>query len=392
MPVVDQLGTGVGSSSSVKENSLSATQETDRAIHKSIFKLANRKKILKQSSLPSESLSYDNDTSFDDDSSLLITDKKEKRKRLRKGSSLNSESSYTSFSYSQSISDKEKVSQTIRGNSVESYYSNASTIPVDQKLEIRFDDIDEADNLNKTQAGDTLSVGLLQDKKNKRTLLPRCSESNSQCQSGVGSHSKPINDRDLNCEFSRSYFRNTPRPEIYFKHFSSNFLNKSSIKRSFSEGHKLNHIPHFSFATQFSSRPNTDQQRLGNLRTLGLFENRINVAHGPLQIRCPRQIEVHNGRLNREERLLRSNRNYCAKVTSSVVQSEERSVDEVLSSACWWGARLIFYSLYFCVLIAVIVYTEISKMAVVPITVFLIVISLAFFFFILCCVCFVVYI
>lgn len=57
----------------------------------------------------------------------------------------------------------------------------------------------------------------------------------------------------------------------------------------------------------------------------------------------------------------------------------------------WWRARLLVCVLYLAVILALIIYIEAARVVMVPITVFLIVLSLALFVIILFCVCFVVF-
>lgn len=57
----------------------------------------------------------------------------------------------------------------------------------------------------------------------------------------------------------------------------------------------------------------------------------------------------------------------------------------------WWRARLLVCVLYLAVILGLIIYIEAARVVMVPITVFLIVLSLALFVIILFCVCFVVF-
>lgn len=57
----------------------------------------------------------------------------------------------------------------------------------------------------------------------------------------------------------------------------------------------------------------------------------------------------------------------------------------------WWRARLLVCVLYLAIVLGLIIYIEAARVVMVPITVFLIVLSLALFVIILFCVCFVVF-
>lgn len=57
----------------------------------------------------------------------------------------------------------------------------------------------------------------------------------------------------------------------------------------------------------------------------------------------------------------------------------------------WWRARLLVCVLYLAIILGLIIYIEAARVVMVPITVFLIVLSLALFVIILFCVCFVVF-
>lgn len=57
----------------------------------------------------------------------------------------------------------------------------------------------------------------------------------------------------------------------------------------------------------------------------------------------------------------------------------------------WWRARLLVCVLYLAVILGLIIYIEAARVVMVPITVFLIVLSLALFVIILFCVCFVIF-
>lgn len=57
----------------------------------------------------------------------------------------------------------------------------------------------------------------------------------------------------------------------------------------------------------------------------------------------------------------------------------------------WWRARLLVCVLYLAVILGLIIYIETARVVMVPITIFLIVLSFALFFIILFCVCFVVF-
>lgn len=80
--------------------------------------------------------------------------------------------------------------------------------------------------------------------------------------------------------------------------------------------------------------------------------------------------------------------------TLSIEEDDEtkRSLKLVLSSVGWWGVRIFLYSFYLGVLIILLTYTHVATSRMVPITVFLIVLSVVLFVFILFCVCFIVFI
>lgn len=68
-------------------------------------------------------------------------------------------------------------------------------------------------------------------------------------------------------------------------------------------------------------------------------------------------------------------------------------VGESNRTTCWcWSSKLVFYTVYLCAVFLVVFFTEAARMEMVPITVFLIVLSLALFLFILFCVCFIIFI
>lgn len=73
------------------------------------------------------------------------------------------------------------------------------------------------------------------------------------------------------------------------------------------------------------------------------------------------------------------------------ITSLEDAEDEVVSSVCRWNTSLVLSTLLLAVILSLLIYVETSRMVMVPITIFLIVLSLVLFFFILFCVCFVVF-
>ena len=80
--------------------------------------------------------------------------------------------------------------------------------------------------------------------------------------------------------------------------------------------------------------------------------------------------------------------------TLSLEEEDEtkRNLKIVLNAVGWWGVRIFLYSFYLGVLVILLSYTHVATMTMVPITVFLIVLSVVLFVFILFCVCFIVFI
>lgn len=108
-------------------------------------------------------------------------------------------------------------------------------------------------------------------------------------------------------------------------------------------------------------------------------------------------IGIGAGNFDRDISFLHFGREFpitrCNQTTLNIDEDEEaKNFKVLLNSIGWWGIRIFLYTFYVGVLIILLTYIYVATEKMVPINVFLIVLSVVLFVFILFCVCFIVFI